>query len=140
MRYKFNLGNDSRVPPPEDMSEYYIIHPKTDVCSCGRNDVPNNEKEANLNSFAYDLKKSNLFYYGAWSQTEDTKNKNLWLFDILKDPLEVHDLSNDLPDIVHFLLQKLNQYNLTAVPVLYPPFDLNADPDKHGGYWVPWIT
>lgn len=26
----------------------------------------------------------------------------------------------------------------TAVPVMFPPDDLEADPAKHGGAWVPW--
>jgi len=64
--------------------------------------------------------------------------QNVWLFDIMKDPLEKDDLSQKYPSVVRNLLQRLAYYNSTAVPVRYPPEDLNADPAKHGGVWRPW--
>ncbi|XP_033732071.1 arylsulfatase J-like [Pecten maximus] len=64
--------------------------------------------------------------------------KNLWLFNIAKDPVERVDLSSDYPDMVMKMLTKLQQQNETAVPCVYPPFDPNANPEHLGGWWGPW--
>lgn len=69
----------------------------------------------------------------------DKPAKNMWLFDIDKDPLEAVELSEKYPGIVKLLLDKLLAYNSTAVPVIYPPFDPNSLPSKHGGVWGPWL-
>ena len=65
--------------------------------------------------------------------------KNIWLFNIAEDPLETTDLSSKKPFLVRFLLDKLAVYNETAVPAVYPPFDPESDPAKHGGIWYPWV-
>ena len=67
-----------------------------------------------------------------------TAGKNVWLFDVAADPFEHHDLSDKHQDIVKHLLGRLSFYNSTAVPVRYPPFDPDSNPDKHGGVWGPW--
>ena len=64
---------------------------------------------------------------------------NVRLFDIASDPLEMFDQSNDRTDIVEKMLDILVQYNSTAVPVLKPKPDPNGDPDKHNGFWEPWV-
>ncbi|XP_033760300.1 arylsulfatase B-like [Pecten maximus] len=64
--------------------------------------------------------------------------KNLWLFNIAKDPEERVDLSSDYPDMVMKMLTKLQQQNETAVPCVYPPADPNANPERLGGWWGPW--
>ncbi|CAH1786463.1 unnamed protein product [Owenia fusiformis] len=64
--------------------------------------------------------------------------KNLWLFDIENDPNEHHDLSDDRPDIVDALLKRLAAYDASAVPCRYPKDDPKANPELHGGAWVPW--
>ena len=66
-------------------------------------------------------------------------DKNVWLFDILRDPFERLDLSDIYPDVVRTLLERLTYYNSTAVPVRYPADDLNSNPEKHGGVWGPWM-
>ncbi|XP_013382182.1 arylsulfatase B-like [Lingula anatina] len=68
---------------------------------------------------------------------EDT-NKNVWLFDILDDPTERNDLSQKYPNIVKKMLTRLQAYNATAVPAIYPPPDPRADPSHNGGVWGPW--
>ncbi|XP_033733065.1 arylsulfatase B-like isoform X2 [Pecten maximus] len=65
--------------------------------------------------------------------------KNIWLFDIVKDPEERDDLHEKLPKITMLMLKKLQQANSTAVPCRYPPVDNRADPKLHGGYWGPWL-
>ena len=68
----------------------------------------------------------------------DPKDKNLWLFDLNKDPYETTDLSTVYPEVVHMMLDKLSGYNATAVPCIYPPNDPNANPQLHGGAYGPW--
>ncbi|OWF39966.1 hypothetical protein KP79_PYT04298 [Mizuhopecten yessoensis] len=64
--------------------------------------------------------------------------KNVWLFNIAKDPVERVDLSEDYPDRVMKMLSMLQQLNETAVPCVYPPVDPNSNPELHGGWWGPW--
>ncbi|KAK7095155.1 hypothetical protein V1264_006600 [Littorina saxatilis] len=66
--------------------------------------------------------------------------KNVWLFNVRTDPSEWHDLSDQRPDIVRQLLDRLNYYNSTAEPCRYPSDDPRADPQLHGGFWGPWET
>lgn len=64
--------------------------------------------------------------------------QNIWLFNITDDPCELHDLSKKNPKVVQTLLDRLEQYWSTSVPVQYPPPDLDANPSKHGNFWGPW--
>ncbi|XP_033732498.1 arylsulfatase J-like [Pecten maximus] len=75
--------------------------------------------------------------------TDDYSNssqslKNLWLFNIAKDPVERVDLSADYPDMVMKMLTKLQEFNVTSVPCIYPAWDPNSNPELHGGWWGPW--
>ncbi len=72
------------------------------------------------------------------SLTLENKYKNLWLFNIKEDPTEHHDLSDKHTGIVKRLLDRLAQYNSTAVPCRFPDPDPQSNPDLHGGAWVPW--
>nr|KAG5702849.1 hypothetical protein BaRGS_001931 [Batillaria attramentaria] len=71
--------------------------------------------------------------------TSPSADKNVWLFNITADPEERYDLSQQYPDVVKNLLQRLQYYSSTAVPPRFPPNDPNCDPAKHGGVWGPWI-
>ncbi|XP_068605317.1 LOW QUALITY PROTEIN: arylsulfatase I-like [Brachionichthys hirsutus] len=64
--------------------------------------------------------------------------KNIWLFNITADPCERQDLADQRPEVVRQLLGRLAFYNQTAVPVYFSPDDPRADPNRHGGAWVPW--
>ncbi len=64
--------------------------------------------------------------------------QNLWLFNIKDDPTEHHDLSEQHPDIVEQLLDRLAFYNSTAVPCRYPDPDPKSNPKLHDGAWGPW--
>ncbi|XP_069121302.1 arylsulfatase J-like [Argopecten irradians] len=70
----------------------------------------------------------------------DDSTKNLWLFNIAKDPVERMDLSSQEPGMVMKLLTKLQEFNLTSVPCVYPPWDPNSNPERHDGWWGPWET
>ncbi|KAL3871153.1 hypothetical protein ACJMK2_039170, partial [Sinanodonta woodiana] len=67
-----------------------------------------------------------------------TKTKNVWLFNIAKDPYEEVDLSDAYPSKVKEMLDRLSYYQSTAVPCHYPKSDPRADPKLHGGFWGPW--
>ncbi|XP_046580313.1 arylsulfatase B-like [Haliotis rubra] len=69
---------------------------------------------------------------------KDDKAKNLWLFDIAKDPNEHNDLSASQSDIVKKLLDRLEYYQKTAIAPRYPDPDPKCDPKLHGGVWGPW--
>ena len=65
-------------------------------------------------------------------------DKNLWLFNVANDPIELFDLSATMPGKVRTMLDMLKAYNATAVPPTYPPSDPKCDPMSHGGFWGPW--
>ena len=66
------------------------------------------------------------------------EDKKVYLFNIANDPEERNELSAQYPEKVGELLERLQQYNSTAVPVRYPPPDPAANPALHGGIWKPW--
>ena len=59
-------------------------------------------------------------------------DKNVWLFNIAKDPNEHQDLSDSMPDMVMKMLRFLELFNSTAVKCEYPPDDPKADPKLSG--------
>jgi len=71
----------------------------------------------------------------------DPESKNIWLFDISKDPTEKTDLFDSHQDIAVDvdMLNKLAEYQATALPVRYPPNDLRCNPRYHNGFWGPWL-
>ncbi|XP_026881895.2 arylsulfatase I [Electrophorus electricus] len=81
------------------------------------------------------------FPSGWWTLERETgkRQQSLWLYNITADPCERTDLSTKRPDVVWKLLERLAQYNRTAVPVHYPPDDPRANPEVNGGAWVPWV-
>ncbi|XP_067656524.1 arylsulfatase J-like isoform X2 [Haliotis asinina] len=64
--------------------------------------------------------------------------KNILLFNIPDDPSERHDVSAANPDVVKELLNRLANYQKTAVTPVFPDADPKCDPKLHGGVWTPW--
>ena len=64
--------------------------------------------------------------------------KQVMLFDIEQDPEEKHEVSAQHPEVVHFLLRRLDHYQREALPVTFPPEDPRCDPERLGGAWGPW--
>ncbi|XP_077994401.1 arylsulfatase I-like [Glandiceps talaboti] len=62
------------------------------------------------------------------------------LFDVKRDPCEYVNLADKYPDILHILLSRLQEYNSTAVPPMFPEFNPAAYPYKHNGAWTPWVN
>ena len=62
------------------------------------------------------------------------------LFDIIKDPCEYNDLSNEHPEFLLALLDRLNGYKGGMVkPRNNFTDDPLANPKIHGGSWEPWL-
>lgn len=72
-----------------------------------------------------------------WNQTSNDPVKPVKLFDIIKDPEERNDLSDQFPSVVDNLLGRLYQYQKTASPIIYPRDDPRCDPSLQGA-WGPW--
>ncbi|XP_076452393.1 arylsulfatase B-like [Babylonia areolata] len=111
-----NPGNGSTIPPPEEPGIY--PDPMTFSYKC-KGPTPHLHYEDN-------------------DDADGDNQKNVWLFNVVEDPEERHDLSGSKPEVVRKLLDRLQYYNSTAVPVNFPDPDPNADPGKHGGVWGPW--
>lgn len=79
---------------------------------------------------------SYLFEHG--SNYHDNINST-FLFNIREDPEERNELSAVYPDKVAFLMQRIREYNATAVPVRYPDPDPASLPELHGNVWSPWV-
>ncbi|KAK5852288.1 hypothetical protein PBY51_023768 [Eleginops maclovinus] len=63
--------------------------------------------------------------------------KSVMLFDIEKDPEERNELSAHFPNVVEYLLSRLNQYQKSALPINFPDNDPRCDPGPTGA-WGPW--
>ncbi|XP_016893937.1 arylsulfatase B-like [Cynoglossus semilaevis] len=71
------------------------------------------------------------------SQPTENPQKPVQLFNIKDDPEERNDLSDEFPEVLNHLLSRLNEYQKTAVPVVFSPVDPSCDPDAKG-LWGPW--
>ena len=71
--------------------------------------------------------------------TSGSSTKNVWLFNVTSDPMEQHDLSDVMPEVVRRLLKQLENFNNTAVPPVYPAPDPKCDPYLHLDIWGPWM-
>ncbi|XP_066501697.1 arylsulfatase B isoform X2 [Hoplias malabaricus] len=63
--------------------------------------------------------------------------KQVQLFDIESDPEERKELSEQQPDVVKMLLQRLEVYQKEAMPITFPDDDPACDPQQTGA-WGPW--
>ncbi|XP_077513067.1 uncharacterized protein LOC144124306 [Amblyomma americanum] len=63
----------------------------------------------------------------------------VFLFDIIKDPCELNNLADSLPEVVSALKKRIYAYRVIAVPVRNKPSDPASFPDKHNGTWAPWV-
>jgi len=68
----------------------------------------------------------------------DPMSKNIWLFDISSDPCEKTDLFESHQDVAIDLLNRLAEYEETAVSVRFPSMDPGCNPELHDGVWGPW--
>ncbi|XP_070567117.1 arylsulfatase I-like isoform X2 [Ptychodera flava] len=62
------------------------------------------------------------------------------LYNVILDPCEYHNIAEQYPDVVNDMLNRLTEYNSTAVEPQHPPEDPKCDPKYHKEAWVPWIN
>lgn len=58
------------------------------------------------------------------------------LYNIKKDPCELHNLAEELPDMLKELLEKMETIKKTAVPASNKPIDPRADPRYWSNTWT----
>lgn len=63
--------------------------------------------------------------------------KPIMLFDIEKDPEERNEVSAQFPAVVDYLLTRLQHYQKSASPIIFPDDDPRCDPGPTGA-WGPW--
>ena len=61
-----------------------------------------------------------------------------FLFDVVNDMTEQHDLAAAQPAIVAQIMAKLQAINATNVPQSNSPVDPKSNPANFGGVWTPW--
>ncbi|KAG7477041.1 hypothetical protein MATL_G00089140 [Megalops atlanticus] len=76
------------------------------------------------------------------SNTSDTSRpapplKSVMLFNVESDPEERHEVSEKHLEVVSFLLTRLEHYQKTSKPVVFPDDDPRCDPGPTGA-WGPW--
>ena len=62
------------------------------------------------------------------------------LYNIHLDPCEYNNVAAMMPSKVQELMEKLKDYNATAVPPRNKPVDPQSNPKLHNGVWSPWRT
>lgn len=60
------------------------------------------------------------------------------LFNIDKDPCEHTNVANQEKDVLEMMLQLLEKYKKTMVPIRNKPYDHRANPKFHNGLWTAW--
>ena len=86
----------------------------------------------------------NCYFIFVDVNTRNSKNpsSSVRLFNIIDDPTESYDLSDQRPDIVRNLVQRLAMHEDTAKPVFYPPQSPDCGPQLFGDVWTwgPYLT
>ena len=73
-----------------------------------------------------------------------TQNKagllDVALYNITADPEERHDLSQELPDVLEKMKERMAYYEKNAVPPAFKGADPNALKEaRKNGIWGPWM-
>ncbi|KAJ8339301.1 hypothetical protein SKAU_G00360870 [Synaphobranchus kaupii] len=63
--------------------------------------------------------------------------RSLMLFNVESDPEEKQELSEKHPEVVDFLLTRLQHYQKASIPIIFPNDDPRCDPGPSGA-WGPW--
>ncbi|XP_065308546.1 arylsulfatase B-like [Dermacentor albipictus] len=61
-----------------------------------------------------------------------------YLFDLSKDPCELHNLADTEAELLASMKRKLEEYEATAMSPRLRQVDPNAFPESHSGVWAPW--
>lgn len=60
------------------------------------------------------------------------------LFNMDDDPCEYTNLAANHTDVLYILLQLLEKYKATMVPIRNKPYDYSSNPKYHNGVWTAW--
>ncbi|KAK3800064.1 hypothetical protein RRG08_015032 [Elysia crispata] len=120
-----DCGDDQWIPPP-GMPEHSLRSDNTLHFSATHNDMEFHQD---------DIKNS----HDSSDKQRVGEEKNVWLFNILKDPNERDDLSEKEPERVRAMLDQLLAFNKTAVPPFVVKSDPRSNPALHGNVWGPWL-
>ncbi|KAL9955582.1 hypothetical protein ACROYT_G036923 [Oculina patagonica] len=60
------------------------------------------------------------------------------LFNIEDDPCEYTNLAGEEKEVLQYMLQLLEKYKASMVPIRNKPYDPNANPHYHDGLWTAW--
>ncbi|XP_075536588.1 arylsulfatase B-like isoform X2 [Dermacentor variabilis] len=63
-----------------------------------------------------------------------------YLFDLSKDPCEMHNLAPYNRELLSVLIRKLASYAITSVAPRNKPADPRSYPQYHNGTWAPWVN
>jgi len=74
------------------------------------------------------------------SRESHENTQSVRLYNIQDDPFEKTDISTEHPDLVEYLLNRLNYYNSTFIQPRFPPCDAACDPSIRNGFWGPFQT
>ncbi|KAL3231920.1 hypothetical protein MRX96_023182 [Rhipicephalus microplus] len=61
-----------------------------------------------------------------------------YLFDLSRDPCELHNLADTETELLASLKRKLEEYEATSMSPRLRPLDPKAFPELHDGVWAPW--
>ncbi|KAH6939119.1 hypothetical protein HPB50_015773 [Hyalomma asiaticum] len=89
--------------------------------------------------FPSDWRRRATLKCGPWTKTNFSSNDTVYLFDIFADPCELNNLADSLPEVVAFLMKRIQTYAAVAVPPLHAPKDPAGFPEYHNGTWAPWL-
>ncbi|KAK7476922.1 hypothetical protein BaRGS_00031861 [Batillaria attramentaria] len=74
---------------------------------------------------------------GQLADVVSKKKRNPRLYNIRLDPEERNDLSETEPDMMTFMMNRLQQWMKSGVPPQNSPSDPKGDPKNWGGVWTP---
>ncbi|XP_013422063.1 arylsulfatase J-like [Lingula anatina] len=66
-------------------------------------------------------------------------SKNVWLYNITKDPYEQYDVSEKYPDVVRLMLDRLETIRQMAPPTIWPGPDPALNAATQNGVWGPAV-
>ena len=61
------------------------------------------------------------------------------IYNITADPCEFQNLASVRPDLLKFMLKRLDNHRETLVHIRNKPFDMASIPAKHNDTWAPWV-
>ena len=60
------------------------------------------------------------------------------MFNIEEDPCEHTNVAEQEKEVLDIMLQLLEKYKKTMVPIRNKPYDRQANPKYHNGLWTAW--